>query len=96
MRFVLRKKTTTTKHFDDNNNMSTTPNDRVVETCAKSLDDNDVVLEMIRACVQKNQCSSCGEDASVVCAFGNEDVVVDEKIVNDECAFTFASPAKVR
>ena len=64
--------------------MSTTPNERVVvETCAaKSLDDDDVVLEMIRACVQKNQCYSCGEDASVV----------DEKIVNDECAYTFASP----
>ena len=61
--------------------MSTTPNERVVETCAKSLDD-DVVLEMIRACVHKNQCYSCGEDESVV----------DEKIVNDECAYTFASP----
>merc|ERR1712216_758631 len=74
--------TTTTEHFNDNNNMSTTPNERVlVETCAKSLDD-DVVLEMIRACVYKNQCYSCGEDASVV----------DEKIVNDECAYTFASP----
>lgn len=71
-----------TKHFDNNNNMSTTPNDRVVETAAKSLDDDDVVLEMIRACAHKNQCYSCGEDESVV----------DEKIVNDECAYTFASP----
>ena len=63
--------------------MSTTPNEpRVVETCAKSLDD-DVVLEMIRACVHKNQCYSCGED---------DESVVDEKIVNDECAYTFASP----
>ena len=64
--------------------MSTTPNERVVvETCAaRSLDDDDVVLEMIRACVHKNQCYSCGEDESVV----------DEKIVNDECAYTFASP----
>ena len=72
-------------HFnDDDDNMSTTPNERVVvETAAKSLDDDDVVLEMIRACVHKNQCYSCvGEDASVV----------DEKIVNDECAYTFASP----
>ena len=73
--------TTTTKHFDDNNNMSTTPNDRVVETAAKSLDDDDVVLEMIRACAHKNQCYSCGNKS-----------VVDEKIVNDECAYTFASP----
>ena len=76
--------TSTTEHFnDDDENMSTTLNERVVvETCAKSLDD-DVVLELIRACVQKNQCYSCvGEDASVV----------DEKIVNDECAYTFASP----
>ena len=32
--------------------MSTTPNERVVETAAKSLDDDDVVLEMIRACVR--------------------------------------------
>ncbi|CAL6422145.1 unnamed protein product [Bathycoccus prasinos] len=70
--------------------MSTTPNERV-ETAAKSLDD-DVVLEMIRECVQKNQCYSCGEDESVVCASGNKDFVVDEKIVNDECAYTFASP----
>ena len=79
----LLQKTTTrrTEHFNDDDNMSTTPNERVVETAAKSLDD-DVVLEMIRACVQKNQCYSCGEDASVV----------DEKIVNDECAYTFASP----
>ena len=73
--------------------MSTIPNERVVETAAKSLDDDDVVLEMIRECVEKNQCYSCVEDESVVCASqGNEDFVVDEKIVNDECAYTFASP----
>lgn len=70
--------------------MSTTPNER--ETAAKSLDDDDdVVVEMIRECVQKNQCYSCGE-ASVGNAASGNTFVDDEKIVNDECAYTFASP----